>query len=200
LVNARSQSDVVFIVLTRAVLSAVRNTLSTLIVNQLQNALRQAVDLSLAVLKQAVLVVLIVRSRLPSAGVLRRGSRLGQLTNGGNENGRVANVVGELGVLGLEQLDNGLMLAYGTVRKTYPDSNVLECSVGAAEEANEVGVKTTVGLVPDSVERGVVLGSFARKVSKRSGTVALDLYTGRVGERDKNLADTHLEEPRLEVV
>lgn len=40
----------------------------------------------------------------------------------------------------------------------YPDGNVLESNVGAAKEADEVCVKTAVGLVPDRVERSVVLG------------------------------------------
>jgi hypothetical protein len=43
--------------------------------------------------------------------------------------------------------------------ETYPDSDVLEGDVGAAEETDEVCVKTAVGLVPHSIEWRVVLRS-----------------------------------------
>ena len=197
--DARSQSGVVLLTVF-AVLS-VSAVSSTLVVNELQNALGEAVDLALAVLKHAVLVKLVVRARL--AGVLRRGCRLGQLSNGRDEDGRVANVVGELSVLSLEKLNNGLsgqLLQQFMNNKTHPDSNVLECSVGAAKEADKVGVQATVWLIPHSVEGGVVLSRFAGKIAESSGTVTLHLDAGRVGEGNKNFADSHLEKLGLEVV
>lgn len=40
-----------------------------------------------------------------------------------------------------------------------PDGDVLECGIGAAEEAVEIVVKTSFGFVPDLIESRVVIRS-----------------------------------------
>ena len=62
-----------------------------------------------------------------------------------NEDLGRSDVVCQLLVFGFEELDNR------------PDGNVLEGDIGGTQEPDEVGVKTSVWLVPDVVEWSVVL-------------------------------------------
>lgn len=71
--------------------------------------------------------------------------RLSQLVDVRGETRRVSDVLDELQVSRLKELDDG------------PNSDVLEGSIGTAEEAIEIGMQATVGLVPNVVKWRVVV-------------------------------------------
>ena len=73
-----------------------------------------------------------------------------------NENLGRSDVVCQLLVFSFEQLDDS------------PDGNVLESNVGGSQESDEVGVKTSVGFIPDVVEWGIVLGRYQMLAILRS--------------------------------
>lgn len=161
--DTRPQRRVVLRVLPSTLLSGLLcvTPATFTLVDELQDALCKAVDLALAVLKHPILVKVVIRL-VAAAGtrVLGRRCGLGELANGGDENGRGANVGSQLRVLGLQQLNNCLFsvsAAFDNGEQAYPDGNVLEGGVRTAEEAHQVGVETAVRLVPHGVERCIVL-------------------------------------------
>lgn len=105
-----TQRSVVLAVLFATLFATLVNLLllAVLAVNELQDSLCERVDFALAVLVN-VLVKVVVRVH---ATLLRRvlgsGRRVGELTDGGDEDGRVADVVCELRVLCFKELHNGL--------------------------------------------------------------------------------------------
>ena len=96
---------------------------------------------------------------------------------------------------------------------------MLEGGIGATQESIQITVKAAFRLIPDFVERSVIIRvvlvgiygkelvgvtlkggrvlrtilALGRQVAESSGAVALDFDAGRVGQWDKNLANAHLE-------
>ena len=108
------------------------------------------------------------------------------------EKSRAADIADQLRITGLQELNDR------------PNSNVLEGGIWAGQKTEQIVVHSTLGLVPDLVEGGVVVGGsspiLGREVSEGSGAISLDFGTKGIGQRDQNLANSHLQQLSLEFI